>query len=240
MLTLSNHNKIGRYTLRNWVQQFTHRDGHAYARGVGDRARVDEPPTYYRLILNPGRLDRRRNERSRRNRYEGTRPANHAVTTAQPEAFDHDAYVRARLPNFVLVGMGLGQRNQRPLPPSPDAARPAVPARVQRRLTPPQTSAQPATRSTPPSDASEPPEEEPAPATRRRRTRDESLDRRARQTITAVLAIPVWFIVIALFFGLLTGPPDGTVVVNDERGCEAGPLTVARSELGTRRYWEEC
>jgi hypothetical protein len=156
------------------------------------------------------------------------------------EDFDHDAYVRSRLPNFVLVGMGLGRRNQRPLPPSPDAARPVLPTRVSRRLTPPAAPTTPATRLTPPSGGGEPPEEEPAPATRPQRTREQRLSRAADVTVQAWVATPLVIIALLLIFVMINGPAEpAPIVVNDERGCDAPAKVITPAELSTP-YWEEC
>jgi hypothetical protein len=74
----------------------------------------------------------------------------------------------------------------------------------------------------------------------RSHTRDERLNRAVKATVTAVLAVPVWLIVIFLLVGLLSSQGDRPVVVNTEPGCKSGPITIAASELATRRYWEEC
>lgn len=53
--------------------------------------------------------------------------------------------------------------------------------------------------------------------------------------------MPIWLIVIFLVYALIHGPStDQTVVVNDEPGCESGPITITTAELATRKYWEEC
>jgi hypothetical protein len=62
----------------------------------------------------------------------------------------------------------------------------------------------------------------------------------AKQTVTAVLAIPVWLIVILLVFGVLHGAPEPSeTVVNDKATCDHAE-TIPVANLGTDHYWERC
>jgi hypothetical protein len=71
-------------------------------------------------------------------------------------------------------------------------------------------------------------------------TRSQRTDNLAKSTVTAVLAIPVWIIVIGLLIGLLSDHGDEPIVVNDTYLCERGPKVVTAAELGTNEYWKEC
>lgn len=158
------------------------------------------------------------------------------------EPFDHDAYVRSRLPDFVLVGMGLKSPSS-PVPKytPPRRSSPATSGNPHTRVR--QPAAKPAQKqpTTPVSTPTEPPtrpREEPQSDPVRRR--DESITRLAKNTVTAVLAIPVWLIVILLVFGVLHGAPEPSkTVVNDKPSCETAE-TIPVSDLGTDRYWERC
>lgn len=90
------------------------------------------------------------------------------------------------------------------------------------------------TRPEPPARPTKEPEPDPV------RRREDATSRLARQTVTAVLAIPVWLIVILLIFGVLHGAPEPSeTVVNDRVTCES-PETVPVANLGTDPYWERC
>lgn len=143
-----------------------------------------------------------------------------------------DGYRPTPLPDFIQVAMGLrAPRGTPPKPPDPAAARPVVPRRVAPAIT----------AVLPPERGGNQRKPQPKPKPESRATRDQRLDRLSRQTVTAVLAIPVWIIVAALLYGLLAGPDDErTVIVNDDPSCESGPITLAPSELATREYWKEC
>jgi hypothetical protein len=163
--------------------------------------------------------------------------------------FDHAEYVKSRLPYFVLVGMGL--RPPRPRPPDPDFARPQVPRRVQRRL---ETPSEPPDRAAPPLTGSEHVQKsvsgpEAAPdgprAVRRFESRADRHDRWAKNTVSGVLAAPLFIIALLVFLALLLGPfGNDQVVVNDPGGpgdgCSSGPMTIDVDELASRPYWEEC
>jgi hypothetical protein len=148
---------------------------------------------------------------------------------AQP--FDHDAYVRSRLPDFVLVGMGLKAPSS-PVPKytPPRRSSPATSGNPHTRVR--QPAAKPAQKqvTTPVSPQPEPPA----------RSREDPATRLAKQTVTAVLAVPVWLIVILLVFGVLHGAPEPSeTVVNDKVTCDHAE-TVPVANIGTDRYWERC
>lgn len=165
------------------------------------------------------------------------------------QPFDHDAYVRSRLPDFVLAGMGLKAAST-PVPTSPPPAEVAQPrasspttsgnthTRVGRPAAKPAQKPSTSTGTTP---ALRPREEPEPPSPAPHRTRDERLTQLAKQTVTAVLALPVWLIVLLLVFGVLHGSPEpSTVTVNDDPSCASGPIELPVADLGTARYWEAC
>jgi hypothetical protein len=176
------------------------------------------------------------------------KPAGDTDIYGQVAAFDHDAYVRAGLPNFVLAGMGLRPGDPARLRPaaqpapraaSTPASKPPSAARTRERAAP-KAPREPSP-DPPPSPPNPPlPPGAVVPANYERHLAMQRAAHRVTRVVTGTPLVIGGLLLVSMLIALIVsgGVSPDHVTVNDEPYADCPVQTLTPAQLRTEHYWE--